>query len=125
VGPDSGDAIFLETILHQAACDRHLGAEWDLLGVPALASAFSVLIETPVAVVLCDTDLQCGSWQDMLEYFSRVRHPPLLIVTSRLADERLWAEALNLGAYDVLAKPFAPSEVIRSVTSAWRHWQEP
>jgi hypothetical protein len=29
--------------------------------------------------------------------------PPVLIVTSRLADEYLWAEALNPGAYDVLA----------------------
>jgi hypothetical protein len=34
-------------------------------------------------------------------------------VTSRLADERLWAEALNLGAWDVLAKPFDADEVIR------------
>jgi hypothetical protein len=31
--------------------------------------------------------------------------PPLLVVTSRLADDRLWWEALNLGGYNVLAKP--------------------
>jgi len=36
-------------------------------------------------------------------------------VTSRLADERLWAEALNLGAYDVLAKPFDSTEAMRVV----------
>jgi CheY-like chemotaxis protein len=40
--------------------------------------------------------------------------PPMLIVTSRLADDYLWAEALNLGAYDVLAKPFDASEVSSS-----------
>ena len=45
--------------------------------------------------------------------------PPLLIVTSRFADERLWAEALNVGAYDVLAKPFERDEVNRVLTSAW------
>jgi FixJ family two-component response regulator len=45
-------------------------------------------------------------------------------VTSRLADEYLWAEALNLGAYDVLAKPFDTSEVMRVVASAWRHWTD-
>ena len=45
-----------------------------------------------------------------------------LIVTSRLADDRLWAEALNLGAYDVLAKPFERMELVRSVSSAWLHW---
>jgi len=47
--------------------------------------------------------------------------PPLLIVASRLADEYLWAEALNPGAYDVLAKPFDAEEVIRVLRSAWFH----
>jgi len=47
--------------------------------------------------------------------------PPLLIVASRLADEYLWAEALNLGAYDVLAKPFDADEVVRVLRSAWFH----
>jgi DNA-binding response OmpR family regulator len=40
---------------------------------------------------------------------------PSLIVSSRLADEHLCAEALNLGAFDVLAKPFNKMDVIRSV----------
>jgi DNA-binding response OmpR family regulator len=39
--------------------------------------------------------------------------PPLLIVSSRLADEHLWAEALNLGVFDVLAKPFQSEEVLQ------------
>jgi FixJ family two-component response regulator len=60
----------------------------------------------------------------MLEHISLLPYPPLLIVTSRLADARLWAEALNLGAYDVLAKPFDATEVIRSASRAWRHWLE-
>jgi DNA-binding NtrC family response regulator len=38
-----------------------------------------------------------------------------------LADEHLWAEALNLGAYDVLAKPFDPTEVVRTLSQAWLH----
>jgi FixJ family two-component response regulator len=49
---------------------------------------------------------------------------PSLIVVSKLADDRLWAEALNLGAWDVLAKPFNHIEVIRSVKSAWQHWRD-
>jgi DNA-binding response OmpR family regulator len=47
-----------------------------------------------------------------------------LNVSSRLADDYPWAEALNLGAYDVLAKPFEATEVIRIVSLAWRHWQD-
>ena len=49
---------------------------------------------------------------------------PLLIVTSSNADQTLWAEALHLGAYDVLSKPFARAEVIRIVSLAWLHWKE-
>jgi DNA-binding response OmpR family regulator len=51
--------------------------------------------------------------------------PPPLIVTSRLADERLWVEALNLGAFDVLAKPFDSTEAMRVVGAAWRAWGWP
>jgi FixJ family two-component response regulator len=60
----------------------------------------------------------------MLDHLTLLPYPPLLIVTSRLADERLWAEALNLGAWDVLAKPFEQDEVIRIVSVACQHWQD-
>jgi len=64
------------------------------------------------------------TWRELLDRTRRLPHPPLVIVTSRLADEQLWAEALNLGAYDVLAKPYDRTEVTRVVSSAWRRWQE-
>jgi len=57
-------------------------------------------------------------------HISHQPDPPLVIVTSHLADERLWAEALNLGAYDVLAKPFDAIEVGRILGLAWQHWQD-
>ena len=46
--------------------------------------------------------------------------PPALIVTSRLADERLWAEVLNLGAFDLLSKPFDFDEATRIIPVAIR-----
>ncbi len=46
---------------------------------------------------------------------------PVLIVASRLADDRLWAEVLNLGAFDLLlGEPFDREEVLRVTESAWR-----
>jgi DNA-binding response OmpR family regulator len=66
-----------------------------------------------------------GSWKDVLEQVTILPDPPSLIVTSRLADERLWAEALNLGAYDVLAKPFDSAEAMRVIGAAWRAWGGP
>ena len=47
---------------------------------------------------------------------------PLLLVTSKTADENLWAEVLNLGGYDVLMKPFELGEVTRVIGMAWRQW---
>ena len=58
----------------------------------------------------------------MLAHAGGMNDPPLLIVTSRLADDRLWTEALNLGAYDVIAKPFDRKEVDRVLNLAWARW---
>jgi len=48
---------------------------------------------------------------------------PLVVVTSRLADDQLWSEVLNLGAYDVLSKPFVALEVTRTINAALLHWK--
>jgi len=85
-------------------------------------SALSLLELHEIAVVLCEQDVMPGTWKNMLGSTNRLPNAPSLIVTSRLADDRLWVEALNLGAWDVLGKPFDRSEVIRSVKSAWQHW---
>ena len=72
---------------------------------------------------MCERDLGPANWRDLLERTQQLANPPFLIVTSRLADDHLWAEALNLGAYDVLAKPFYPCEVARVVNLACLRWQ--
>jgi DNA-binding response OmpR family regulator len=72
-----------------------------------------------VGVVLTDARLADGrTWKDVLQEIERTPNPPLLIVTDRLADEALWAEVLNLGGYDVLAKPFDEKEVLHAMTMA-------
>ena len=63
------------------------------------------------AVVLCESILEDGSWKDILGLLGTGAGAPPLIVTSRLADANLWAEVLNLGGYDVLAKPFEARDV--------------
>jgi DNA-binding NtrC family response regulator len=83
----------------------------------------AALLQCGVSVVVCERDLEGGTWIDLLRQAQTVAEPPTVIVTSRLADDRLWAEALNLGAYDVLAKPFDRTELLRSVRLAWEHWR--
>jgi DNA-binding response OmpR family regulator len=44
-----------------------------------------------------------------------------MLVVSRHADERLWAEVLNLGGLDVLSLPFNRDELGWALSSALRH----
>ena len=74
-------------------------------------------------VIVSEKDLPDENWKDVLEAAAAREDPPLIIVTSRSADEYLWAEVLNLGGYDVLAQPFDRNEVHRSVSLAFQHWQ--
>lgn len=76
----------------------------------------------PFALVLCECNLCPGTWRELLDQLAGMDEAPFLIVVSRFADERLWAEVLNLGAFDVLAKPFEAGEVTRVLASAWMRW---
>lgn len=115
VSPFGEDHSVLEAIFHRYS---------KFLTSPTVQRADNLLRNHRIPIAICERDLQPGSWQDLLERTVFMPHPPLIIVTSRLADERLWAEALNLGAWDVLAKPFDRTEVIRVVESAWRYWKD-
>jgi len=69
-------------------------------------------------VILSAAKLPDGTWRDVLD-LARCENPHAeVIVTEREADARFWAEALNLGAYDLIAQPFAPGEVQRILGNA-------
>ena len=123
VGLIDEDHASLEGLLQCSQCDLLPVCEWKLNACPNLASALATLRKARVPVVVCESDLQPGTWKEVLEELRALPEPPLLIVTSRCADERLWAEALNLGAYDVLAQPFDRTEVSRIVNMAWLRWE--
>jgi DNA-binding response OmpR family regulator len=124
VGLVEEDHDSLEGILKFSKCDLTPKCEWKLNACHTLASALTALKKGRVPVVVCESDLQSGTWKEVLEELSTLPDPPFLIVTSRLADERLWAEVLNLGAYDVLAKPFDSAEVTRIFSMAWLRWKD-
>jgi len=95
---------------------------WMIQTTATLAGAQRALRERSFTLVVCESDLSPGRWKDVLSEIQPLTKPPFLVVTSRTADEHLWAEALNLGAYDVLGKPFERVEVTRTLSMAWLHW---
>ncbi len=69
-------------------------------------------------VVLTEAALPDGSWLDALHLARECPREVEVIVTDPGADARFWAEALNLGAYDLLAQPFYEPEVRRILYNA-------
>jgi DNA-binding response OmpR family regulator len=121
--PNRTDQAALEGIFQDSQWTLCPGLEWQLRSAPTLQSALAAMRKAQIPLVVCGCDVQPETWKEILGKLPQVANPPLLIVTSRLADDRLWVEALNLGAYDVLAKPYDSSEVVRTFSSAWLRWQ--
>ena len=86
--------------------------------VPDLQHARAKLRQSRYAVILTEAGLPDGSWLDVLSLARGMAPGAEVIVTDPHADARFWAEALNLGAYDLLAQPFYESEVRRILYNA-------
>jgi len=108
--PFSPDA---ETVSRELAC-----TSMRVHHATSLAQAENLLELTQAHVLVAETIFAGGNWEDAVELLSE-RHPNVaLVVTAAHADERLWAEAINRGAYDLIPKPFYGPELCRILESA-------
>ena len=86
--------------------------------VPSLQHARTRLRRQEYDVILTEAALPDGKWLDVLHLVRECPRETEVIVTDPQADARFWAEALNLGAYDLLAQPFYEPEVRRILFNA-------
>lgn len=114
LGRFENDWSLVHDIFHQAG--------WRLLRARNRRQALHRLVGEPVQVVIAESQLPDGDWKNVLLELRRMPSPPNLVVASRTADDRLWAEVLNIGGYDVLSQPFEAEELRRVVTSAGRQF---
>jgi len=101
------------------------GSRWDLQVVRTVNDGLDVVrlrpFESPV--MICEHTLPEGGWELILTELCRMAVRPRLIVSSRFADDRLWAEVLCQGAFDLLlGPPFVREEVLWVTQSAWIDW---
>jgi DNA-binding NtrC family response regulator len=115
ISPLEDDHLFLASIFSHT--------NWHLRKACTWREALGLLARQRIPVLICESQLVDADWKDVLAELSSLPDQPLLIVSSRLADESFWAEVLNLGAYDVLMKPFDATEVFRVVSLAWLSWK--
>lgn len=99
-------------------------SQWEVREATTFEEAVRILDNLGIAVAICDTEIEDGNWRALLADLQSRTYSPKLIVSSRLADERLWAEVLNLGGYDVLVQPFDRSEVLRVARMAGMAWRQ-
>jgi len=89
VSSDRKDHLVLPEILNHPHWESHKSE--------SCRQAFGHLSNKAITVLICEHDQPDGCWRDLLEAGAKLTAPPNLIVCSRLADECLWAEVLNLG----------------------------
>ena len=110
---------------HDSLQNIFRGSRWQLQGARTVSDGLKSIRRhhAEIPVVICQHSLPDGDWKHLLTQLDKMAVKPSLIVCSRLADERLWAEVLNLGAFDLLlGAPFEPEEVLRVTASAWSAW---
>lgn len=115
VSSSPDDATSLRRILNHP--------NWRLYPIGSYREAMEFLGASEVAVALCSNDQPDGRWLHLLNPSEKLAARPEVVVFSRLADEYLWAEVLNLGGWDLLNKPFADHEVRRVTFAAWQSWK--
>jgi two-component system, NtrC family, response regulator AtoC len=99
--------------------DLVLSAEgYEVLGAGDGNEALEVLREVPVEIVLCDLRMPGIDGLELLPEVGKRSPDATLILMSAYGTEDLAIEAMRRGAYDYLAKPFQPSEVLLAIRKA-------
>jgi DNA-binding response OmpR family regulator len=128
--PHTNDHSISALLVGEFETDRLLVHEifrlhgWRLFEARDRRHALECLAKNPVQVVVAESELPAWNWKRILSDLRRLAPTPQLVVTSRTADDYLWAEVLNVGGYDVLPQPLARDEVERVVASAHRHYDK-
>ncbi len=84
----------------------------------SIHQARAMLRQTDYDAILTEAKVPDGNWKDVLHVARESPRELEVIVTDPHADARLWAEALNLGAYDLVAQPYYRPEVRRILYNA-------
>jgi len=115
ISPSVEDLSFLESKFKEA--------HWRLYTAGTYREALAELSKKRVPMVFSECQLPDGNWKDVLSRLAAMHERPRLIVFSRNVDDRLWAEVLNLGGFDLLEAPFREAELVFAIGSAWLDWK--
>jgi len=108
--------VLLQRIFQNAGYDAVTAAD----GTEAL----SVIAAGDIDVVLLDIKMPGRSGIDVLGKITADWPDICAIMVTAVADVQTAVEAMKLGAYDYITKPFDQGEVLLKIREAMRRWQE-
>lgn len=92
---------------------------WSYRHVESCQEALKTMEATGARVVVTDTELSDGTWRDLVDAARQQANPPAVVVTSRHADEALWTDVIEHGAFDLVPVPGETGEFLRVVRLAF------
>jgi len=98
---------------------------YDTICVSRASECKEVLETHKVGLIFCDRRLSDGSYRDVLAAVRASQGKVRVVVTSRLADWNEYLEALHHGAFELIASPGRPTDVLWAILQARREEQEP
>jgi DNA-binding NarL/FixJ family response regulator len=66
---------------------------------------------TKARIMLTDVTFERGGWEDAMRMAASLPLRTAVVLVSPLADQRLWIDALECGAYDLILEPFDADEL--------------
>ncbi len=93
---------------------------WDTICASRVSECKEVLPRQNVNLVFCDRRLTDGTYRDVLAITLGLDRSVKVVVTSRLADWDEYLQALHHGAFDLIASPCQPTEVVWAIIQAKR-----
>jgi DNA-binding NtrC family response regulator len=100
---------------------RH--SQWKLYSAYTWREAFQVLERADISLVICERECPEGNWRELFERIEEKGNSVPFVVCSESPGLELWAEAVNQGAFDALAKPFDMVDVLRMVPASWQYYR--
>jgi DNA-binding NtrC family response regulator len=110
---------------HRRALNDILRKEgYETLCASRVSECQQALQTQKVSLIFCDRRLSDGNYRDVVALTRASNQRIRVVVTSRLADWDEYLEALHHGAFDLIASPCQPTDVLWAMVQARREDNE-
>lgn len=116
VASESRDRHAMRDILNQEG--------WHAMCASTAGECEELLTNRNIHLVFCERDLTDGTYRDVLAITRSLSRNVRLVVTSRLADWNEFLQALDDGAFDLIASPSQRADIVRVIHQAQREDQK-